>query len=502
MVAARSAAMGFNRLVDARMRRAQSAHRDARDAARRDEPRARRRSSSSSRRSCSSWRRCRLNPLCGLLSPVALAIVFWYSLAKRYTAYTQAFLGLAMAVAPVGGWLAAGGRGGCGAVAAGPGDRLVGRRLRHALRLPGPRVRSRARLHSIPVRFGIARSLSISRVMHVGTDRRAWRRSAWLRAARADLPRRRRAGGGAAGLRAVARQRDRSVAGEARLRSERLGRHPVFPDDGAGARMSVNDQAVINPRRRSPGMFDAIAGALRPAEHGAVGRARSLLAAARDRVAAADRPREAARRLHRHGGCGDWRGARARTAPRGSSASTSPARCWRTASTRCAAAASTRRVQLVRGDAMSLPVADAIGGRRDDRVRHPQRRSSPRWRARELLRVLKPGGRLAILEFGTAGRSGCSAALPLVFPPRPAADRPRRVAPRRRVLLPAGVGRRLSLGRRLRANPRVPQDFHTFRPGHSCSASSIYIRVESTRVQGKGAEGRTSLDPVTEPLTV
>jgi cytosine/adenosine deaminase-related metal-dependent hydrolase len=40
---------------------------------------------------------------------VALAIVFWYSLAKRYTSYTQLFLALAMAVAPVGGWLAAGG---------------------------------------------------------------------------------------------------------------------------------------------------------------------------------------------------------------------------------------------------------------------------------------------------------------------------------------------------------------------------------------------------------
>ena len=50
-----------------------------------------------------------LSPLCGWLSPVALAIVFWYSLAKRVTTYTQFFLGLAMAVAPVGGWLAAGG---------------------------------------------------------------------------------------------------------------------------------------------------------------------------------------------------------------------------------------------------------------------------------------------------------------------------------------------------------------------------------------------------------
>ena len=35
--------------------------------------------------------------------------MFWYSLAKRVTTYTQLFLALAMAVAPVGGWLAAGG---------------------------------------------------------------------------------------------------------------------------------------------------------------------------------------------------------------------------------------------------------------------------------------------------------------------------------------------------------------------------------------------------------
>jgi hypothetical protein len=40
-----------------------------------------------------------LNRTCGMLSPVALAIVFWYSLAKRFTSYTQLFLGLAMAVA-------------------------------------------------------------------------------------------------------------------------------------------------------------------------------------------------------------------------------------------------------------------------------------------------------------------------------------------------------------------------------------------------------------------
>ncbi len=47
-----------------------------------------------------------INPLCLALSPVALAIVFLYSLTKRFTDYTQLFLGLALAVAPVGAWLA------------------------------------------------------------------------------------------------------------------------------------------------------------------------------------------------------------------------------------------------------------------------------------------------------------------------------------------------------------------------------------------------------------
>jgi 4-hydroxybenzoate polyprenyltransferase len=71
-----------------------------------------------------------ISPLCLALSPIALAIVFWYSLAKRYTTYTQAFLGLAMAVAPVGGWLAAGGCGGPAVAAGLPSG--VGGRLRRA----------------------------------------------------------------------------------------------------------------------------------------------------------------------------------------------------------------------------------------------------------------------------------------------------------------------------------------------------------------------------------
>src|SRR5687767_1095895 len=108
MVSARSAAMGFNRLVDARF--------DAGNprTSMRELPRGAMSITEAALFVAVSaavfvYGSSRLSTLCLLLSPVALAIVFWYSLAKRVTSYTQLFLGLAMAVAPVGGWIAAGG---------------------------------------------------------------------------------------------------------------------------------------------------------------------------------------------------------------------------------------------------------------------------------------------------------------------------------------------------------------------------------------------------------
>ena len=168
MVGARSAAMGFNRLADA--------HWDALNprTAMREIPRG-----AMSRREAlvfvlisslvfvyAAWQ---LSTLCLILSPVALAIVFWYSLAKRFTSYTQLFLGLAMAVAPVGGWLAAGGRGGWEPWLLGLaiGTWVGGFDVLYACQdLEFDRSQG---LRSIPVRFGVARSLLISRAMHVVT---------------------------------------------------------------------------------------------------------------------------------------------------------------------------------------------------------------------------------------------------------------------------------------------------------------------------------------------
>jgi 4-hydroxybenzoate polyprenyltransferase len=47
-----------------------------------------------------------INSLCFWLSPLALVIVFFYSLTKRFTSFSHLFLGLALSVSPVGAWLA------------------------------------------------------------------------------------------------------------------------------------------------------------------------------------------------------------------------------------------------------------------------------------------------------------------------------------------------------------------------------------------------------------
>jgi 4-hydroxybenzoate polyprenyltransferase len=110
-----------------------------------------------------------LGTLCLVLSPVALAVVFWYSLAKRYTPYTQLFLGLAMAVAPVGGWIAAGGRGGLEPWLLGLAIGLWVGGFDILYACQDVAFDTRQGLQSIPVRFGVKNAIRISRVMHVAT---------------------------------------------------------------------------------------------------------------------------------------------------------------------------------------------------------------------------------------------------------------------------------------------------------------------------------------------
>jgi 4-hydroxybenzoate polyprenyltransferase len=168
MVAARSAAMGFNRLVDARFD-ALNPRTAARELPRGLISRAEAIVFVGVASALFVFAASRLNQLCLLLSPLALAIVFWYSLAKRFTTWTQLFLGLAMAVAPVGGWLAAGGRGGWqpwllgAAICTWVGGFDV---LYACQDLDFDRSHG---LRSIPVRFGVPAALAISRIMHVIT---------------------------------------------------------------------------------------------------------------------------------------------------------------------------------------------------------------------------------------------------------------------------------------------------------------------------------------------
>jgi 4-hydroxybenzoate polyprenyltransferase len=112
-----------------------------------------------------------LNWTCFLLSPVALAIAFFYSLTKRFTWASHLFLGLALAIAPIGAWLA---------VADAPITLeelsvpvylglsvvfwLAGFDIIYSLQ---DHDFDRAHgLHSIPVRFGIAGALRLSSVCH------------------------------------------------------------------------------------------------------------------------------------------------------------------------------------------------------------------------------------------------------------------------------------------------------------------------------------------------
>lgn len=168
MVAARSAAMGFNRLVD----------RDF-DAA---NPRTATREIPAGAVSVAAARALvalsavlfvaasfALHPLCGYLSPVALAVVLGYSYAKRFTSLVHLWLGVALGIAPVAAWIAV--RGEVSAVAlvlAGAVATWVsGFDILYSLQ-DEDFDRSRG-LRSIPAALGRVGGLWVSGALHLGT---------------------------------------------------------------------------------------------------------------------------------------------------------------------------------------------------------------------------------------------------------------------------------------------------------------------------------------------
>jgi 4-hydroxybenzoate polyprenyltransferase len=167
MVAARSAAMTINRIVDLRYDR--------------ENPRTSQRALPTGAVSVSfawsftfiaislfilaAWQ---LNPLALKLAPLALLILFFYSFTKRFTTWSHLVLGFALGISPAAAWIAV--TGGldsrmlilCGAVTVWVGGFDV---LYACQDVDYDR---RAGLFSVPKRFGIANALWIARVMHLG----------------------------------------------------------------------------------------------------------------------------------------------------------------------------------------------------------------------------------------------------------------------------------------------------------------------------------------------
>jgi len=108
-----------------------------------------------------------LNPLCLMLSPIAVGIVCFYSLTKRFTWGSHGFLGLALGTAPVGGWLAVRGQFGSWApivLGCAVGLWVAGFDLIYALQ--DREFDRREGLKSFPARFGEKVTLRMASGLH------------------------------------------------------------------------------------------------------------------------------------------------------------------------------------------------------------------------------------------------------------------------------------------------------------------------------------------------
>ena len=108
-----------------------------------------------------------INRLTFVLSPIALAIVFFYSLTKRFTAATHFFLGLALAISPIGAWIAQRGELDLAPIvlAIGVICWVAGFDLIYATQ--DFEFDRREGIRSLVVTMGIARTLRVAQLLHV-----------------------------------------------------------------------------------------------------------------------------------------------------------------------------------------------------------------------------------------------------------------------------------------------------------------------------------------------
>jgi len=111
----------------------------------------------------------RLNPLCLMLSPAALLVILGYSFTKRFTPYSHLILGLSLAIAPIGAWIAVRGSLEFPVLLLGLAVFfwVAGFDILYAIQ--DIDFDRKAGLYSIPVRVGIGPSLVIARIFHLLT---------------------------------------------------------------------------------------------------------------------------------------------------------------------------------------------------------------------------------------------------------------------------------------------------------------------------------------------
>ena len=110
-----------------------------------------------------------LNPLCAVLAPFALAWVMIYSLAKRFTWWPHVWLGLSLAIAPVGGYLAITGQWSTpwwtlAAITVAVATWVAGFDIFYAL--PDEAFDRTEGLHSAVVRLGVPRAIILAKLLH------------------------------------------------------------------------------------------------------------------------------------------------------------------------------------------------------------------------------------------------------------------------------------------------------------------------------------------------